>query len=152
MLRSNGPETAPAETLETVMTKLTDDALALLRQPIYSWVTTVRADGSLHSTVVWVDTDGEEVIFNTAIGRAKERHLRRNPNVSVSLLDPADPYHFLSVSGIAWLETEGANKVIDALAKKYMGVDSYPHHRPGEQRITVRVQPARIIYSGGRPA
>ena len=50
------------------MAKLTAGALALLRRAIYSWVTTVRPDGSSHTTVVWVDTDGEDVIFNTAIG------------------------------------------------------------------------------------
>ncbi len=134
------------------MAKLTGDELALLRQPIYSWVTTVRPDGSLHSTVVWVDTDGTDVIFNTAIGRAKERNLRSNPNVAVSVLDPKDGYHSLTVSGIAQLETEGADKVIDALAKKYMGVDTYPFHRPGEQRVTVRVPPGKVIYSGGSQA
>jgi PPOX class probable F420-dependent enzyme len=150
MLSSKGPVTARAETMGNAMAKLTEDALALLRQPIYSWVTTVRSDGSLHSTVVWVDTDGDDVIFNTAVGRAKERHLRENPNVSVSLLDPEDAYHSLTVSGVAQLETEGADKVIDALAKKYMGVDTYPFHRPDEQRITVRVPPGKVIYVGGR--
>jgi PPOX class probable F420-dependent enzyme len=152
MLRSEGQATHFATTLEGLMAKLTEDALALLRQPIHAWVTTVRSDGSLHSTVIWVDTDGEDVIFNTAIGRAKERHMRKNPNVSISVLDPADAYHFLSVSGAARRETEGANKVIDALAKKYLGVDSYPFHQPSEQRVTVRVPPSKVIYSPGRQA
>ncbi len=134
------------------MAKLTEDALALLRQPIHAWVTTVRSDGSLHSTVTWVDTDSEDVIFNTAIGRAKERHLRKNPNVSISVLDPGDAYHYLSVSGTARPETEGANEVIDALAKKYLGVDTYPFHQPGEQRVTLRVTPSKVIYSPGRQA
>nr|BFE79942.1 hypothetical protein GCM10020093_025430 [Planobispora longispora] len=125
------------------MEKLTDDARKLLQRPVHGWAATVRPDGSLHSTVVWVDVDGDDVIFNTAVGRAKERHLRANPQVSVSVLDPEDAFHLVSVSGVARLELEGADRVIDGLAKKYLGVDTYPYRQPGEQRITVRVTPKR---------
>ncbi|MFF5205693.1 TIGR03618 family F420-dependent PPOX class oxidoreductase [Streptosporangium sp. NPDC000396] len=131
------------------MGKLNEEVKALFRQPIYGWVTTVRPDGSLHSTVVWVDVDGDDVIFNTAVGRAKERHLRDDPRVSVSVLDPKDAFHLASVSGNAKLELEGADGVIDGLAKKYLGVDTYPYRQPGEQRITVRVTPDQVIYSPG---
>lgn len=58
------------------MSGLNDEAKTLLAAAIPGWATTVRPDGSLHSTVVWVDVDGDDVIFNTAIGRAKEKHLR----------------------------------------------------------------------------
>jgi PPOX class probable F420-dependent enzyme len=132
------------------LTGLSDGAKALLKRVIPGWATTVRPDGSLHNTVVWVDVDGEDVIFNTAIGRAKERHLRANPQVSVSVIDPEDAFHLVSVSGQARFDIESGNAVIDRLAKKYMGVDEYPYHREGEQRVTVRVRPERVIFSGGR--
>lgn len=132
------------------MTTLNDDARALLSQPFFAWVTTTRPNGSLHSTVVWVDVDGDEVVFNTAVGRAKERHLRRDPRLSISVLDPEDPYHLVSVSGEGRFELEGADAVIDGLAKKYLGVDTYPMRRAGEVRITVRVTPDQVIYSPGR--
>jgi PPOX class probable F420-dependent enzyme len=129
--------------------KLNEDAKELLRQPIHGWVTTLRADGSLHSTVVWVDVDGDDVIFNTAVGRAKERHLRANPQVSVSVLDPKDAFHLVSVSGRAELELEDADDVIDHLANKYLGAESYPYRRPDEQRVTVRIKPDQVIYNAG---
>ncbi|MCG5213769.1 PPOX class F420-dependent oxidoreductase [Streptosporangium sp. KLBMP 9127] len=132
------------------MGKLPAGAQELLRKPVHAWVTTVRPDGSLHSTVVWVDLDGDEIIFNTAVGRAKERHLREDPRVSVSVLDPADPFHLVSVSGEGRLDLEGADDVIDGLAKKYLGVDSYPYRSPDEQRINVRVTPDDVIFSAGR--
>ncbi|MBO4275975.1 PPOX class F420-dependent oxidoreductase [Microbispora triticiradicis] len=132
------------------MSKLDENAVALLKEPVHAWVTTVRPDGSLHNTVVWVDIDGEEVVFNTAVGRAKERHLRNNPRVSVSVLDPGNAFRFVSVSGTATLELEGADAVIDGLAKKYLGVDAYPYRQPGEQRVTVRVVPEKVISSAGR--
>jgi PPOX class probable F420-dependent enzyme len=128
---------------------LSDDAKAMLREPYHGWVTTIRPDGSLHSTVVWVDLDGDDVIFNTAIGRAKERYLRGDGRVSISVLDPNDPFHALSVSGEGTLEEDGADAVIDRLAKKYLGVDTYPYRTPEERRITVRVTPERVIYSQG---
>ncbi|MFC4062217.1 PPOX class F420-dependent oxidoreductase [Planomonospora corallina] len=131
------------------MGKLNDDAKELLRRPVHGWVTTLRPDGSPHNTVVWVDVDGDEVVFNTAVGRAKERHLRADPRVSVSVLDPGDPFHLVSVSGAARLELDGADTVIDHLAKKYLNVETYPYRQPGEQRVTVRVSPEHVIYSPG---
>src|SRR3954451_6712006 len=111
------------------MAELDNGAKALLSEAFPGWATTVRGDGSLHSTVVWADVDGDDVIFNTAIGRAKERHLRQNPRVSISVLDPNDAFHAVSVSGEARLEEDGADEVIDGLAKKYLGVDTYPYRQ-----------------------
>ncbi|MFL6056152.1 MAG: TIGR03618 family F420-dependent PPOX class oxidoreductase, partial [Actinoallomurus sp.] len=127
------------------MSGLSDNAKELLRKPYHAWVTTVRPDGSLHGTVVWVDVDGDDVIFNTAVGRAKERHLRQDPRVSISVLDPNDAFHAVSVSGQARLEEEGADEVIDRLANKYLGVDRYPYRSADERRVTVRVRPERVI-------
>lgn len=131
------------------MARLSDDVKALLRRPLHGWATTVRPDGSLHNTVVWVDVDGDDVIINTAVGRAKDRHLRNDPRLSVSVLDPDNDYHYVSVSGTATLEEEGADEVIDRLAKKYLDADSYPFRQPGEQRITVRLRPEQVLYNAG---
>jgi PPOX class probable F420-dependent enzyme len=133
------------------MATLNEDAKNLLRRPIYGWATTLYPDGSPHNTVVWVDVDGDDVVFNTAIGRAKERHLRRDPRVSVSVLDPDDGFHLVSVTGTAELDEASGDAVIDALAKKYLGVDSYPYRTPTEKRITVRVSPDKVVYSPGQP-
>ncbi|GAA4195910.1 PPOX class F420-dependent oxidoreductase [Streptosporangium oxazolinicum] len=134
---------------EVPVGKLNEDAKELLGRPLHAWVTTVRPDGSLHSTVVWVDVDGDDVVFNTAVGRAKERHLRADPRVSVSVLDPEDAARLVSVSGTARLELEGADEVVDHLAKKYLGVESYPFRTPGERRVTVRVTPDDVIFNAG---
>ncbi|CAI7978514.1 MULTISPECIES: PPOX class F420-dependent oxidoreductase [Parafrankia] len=131
------------------MGKLDDGAKELLDKPFHGWVTTLTADGSPHSTVVWVDVDGDDVLFNTAVGRVKEKHLRKDPRVSVGVLDPEDRYHLVSVTGTATLDTEGADAHIDRLAKKYLGVDSYPFRKPGEQRIIVRITPSKVVYNAG---
>jgi PPOX class probable F420-dependent enzyme len=131
------------------MSELNDGAKALLAEAIPGWATTMRPDGSMHSTVVWVDVDGDDVIFNTAIGRAKEKNLRADSRVSVNVLDPNDAFRYVSVSGRAELEEDGADDVIDRLAHKYLGVDRYPYRAPNERRITVRVRPEQVVFSAG---
>jgi PPOX class probable F420-dependent enzyme len=130
------------------MAALTEKAREFLQNPYVGEVTTLRSDGSPHSTVVWVDIDTDEVIFNTVVGRAKERHLRQDPRVSLIVVDPEDQYRWVSVSGKAELTTDGADEVIDKLAKKYLGQDEYPWRKAEEQRINVRIRPEHVESYG----
>ena len=126
---------------------LTPSERDFLAEPHVGTVTTLRPDGSPHSTVVWVDVDDEGVLFNTAIGRAKEQNLQRDPRVSMLVLDPRDVHRWLAVDGTAELTTEGAREHIDRLHDKYVGPGSF-HHVPGEQRIIVRIRADRIESHG----
>jgi PPOX class probable F420-dependent enzyme len=128
------------------MARLQQNHREFLDQPYYAVVTTLRRDGSPHNTVVWVDTDGDEVLFNTAIGRAKVRHLRNDPRVAITVIDPQDAHHWISISGTSELTTEGAEAHINRLSWKYNGVDFT--YKPDEERITVRVHADRIEASG----
>jgi PPOX class probable F420-dependent enzyme len=119
-----------------------------LEQPFVGTVTTLRDDGSPHSTIVWVDNDSDDIMFNTAVGRAKERHLRKDPRASLLVVDPENTYQWLAVSGPAELTTDGADAQIDKLAKKYLGKDEYPWRSPDEERITVRIHPDKLEASG----
>src|SRR5262249_14904839 len=116
---------------------LSDSQRKFLEQPYYATVTTVREDGSPHTTVVWVDADAEGVLSTAPTGRAKPRHIERDARVSLTVIDPNDGYRWLSVDGPAEITTEGANESIDKLAKKYIGQDKYPWHKPEEQRLIV---------------
>lgn len=116
----------------------------------YAHFATVMPDGTPQVTPVWVDhEDGEYVLVNTARGRRKEKNVRRNPKVGVSVLDPDDPYRYVSVRGTAELTEEGAVDHIDKLARQYMGVDEYPHH--GDEsgpRVIVRISTDDVVTSG----
>jgi PPOX class probable F420-dependent enzyme len=127
---------------------LTEAERAFLESPFVGVVTDLRPDGSPHSTIVWVDVDDEGVSFNTAWPRAKPRYLSADPRVSLVVVDPADPYRWISISGVSELVDEGANEQIDRLAKKYVGRDTYPWHKPNERRVTVRISPTRIESRG----
>lgn len=125
---------------------LNDGAIALLSEPVLADLATVAPDGTPHVTPVWIDVDGGDVLVNTAQGRAKERHLRANPKVGISVVDPKDPYRVVALQGTAVdITADGADAHIDKLAGKYLGVDEYPMRRPGEVRVTVRIRPDRVL-------
>jgi PPOX class probable F420-dependent enzyme len=121
--------------------KLSTEEVELLREPQIANVATVMSDGTPQVTPVWIDTDGENILFNTSKGRVKHRNLVRNPKVAISVVDRNDPWRTLVVRGTAEFIDEGADAHIDSLAKKYLGVDTYPGHKAGEQRVIVRVTP-----------
>ncbi len=116
--------------------------------PFVGIATTLRDDGSPHTTVVWVDTEDGKVSFNTARGRAKERHMSKDPRVSLLVVDPNDAYKWVAVSGPAELTEEGADPQIDKLAKKYLGKDEYPFRNPEETRVKVVIQPEKVDSAG----
>ena len=131
------------------MAALTDEQRSFLRDNAYAGVvTTLRGDGSPHTTVVWVDEEGGDVVFNTARGRAKDVNLTRDGRASVLVLDPNDQYKWVSVSGPVEMTEEGADASIDHLAKKYLGVDEYPYRNAEETRVIVRVRPEKVTSSG----
>jgi len=123
---------------------LSGDVLDLLRRPLMAHVATVMPDGTPQSTPVWIDTDGTDVLFNTAKGRVKHRNLLQNPAVALSFVDDENPYRMIEIRGRAEMTGEGADAHIDAMAKKYLGQDSYPFRQPGEERIIVRIRPTAV--------
>jgi PPOX class probable F420-dependent enzyme len=128
---------------------LSDKARELIARPVLASITTLNADGSPQITPLWVDRDGDDLLFNTAEGRVKAHNLHRDPRVAVSVIDPDDSYNVVALRGtVTDITTDGADEHIDALAKKYLGVDTYPMRREGEVRIKVRVRTDRIAMGG----
>jgi PPOX class probable F420-dependent enzyme len=131
------------------MAKLEEKPRKFLDQsPYVGVVTTLREDGSPHSTIVWVDVEGDKVSFNTALGRAKPRHLQHDPRASLLMVDPNNAFRWVAVSGPAELTEEGADAQIDKLAKKYLGKDEYPWRNPEETRVKVLIEPEKIDATG----
>ena len=120
----------------------------LAENPFVGVLTTIRPDGSPHSTVVWVDVEDGVVSFNTEEGRAKVRHLDDEPRASLLVLDPSDPYRWVAVTGATEITTKGAQEQIDELAKKYLGEDRYPWPNPGKKRLKVLIRPQHVDSSG----
>ena len=121
--------------------------LDLFKEANYGVVTTLRADGSPQSTVVWVDLDDDGVpTFNTARGRTKPSNLENDARVSILVVKGGDFYTWVSIDGRAELTADGAHEQIDALSRKY---DGEPwKYRDGEERIKIRVLPERVTSYG----
>jgi PPOX class probable F420-dependent enzyme len=130
------------------MASLTEAQQQFLDNPYVGVVTTLRADGSPHSTIVWLEQSDGEVSFNTATGRAKERHLAADPRVSLVVIDPQNAFQWIAISGTAELTSEDADPQIDRLAKKYIGQDEYPWRSDTEERLKVKIRPEKIDASG----
>jgi PPOX class probable F420-dependent enzyme len=132
------------------MRELPELALKLLTEgKNFAAVATLMPDGSPQVTIVWVDSDGKHVIFNTAEGRIKTKNLRRDSRVAVAVMNSENPYQQVMIRGhVVEMTHEGADAHIDRLAKKYLGVDKYPHRAPGEQRVIVKIIPEHIATLG----
>ena len=108
----------------------------------FAHVATVMPDGSPQVTPVWIDYRNGRITFNTARGRVKDRNLKEGSKIALSVQDPDNPYRYVQVRGrVARVTEEGATQHIDALAKKYMGVDKYPFHSPQEKRVIYEIEP-----------
>ncbi len=122
----------------------------LLRAKNFCHVATLREDGTVHTAPVWVDVDGDGLaVLNSAEGRAWPRNLERDPRVTLTVQNLDNPYEYVEIRGrVAERTNDGADEHIDALAKKYLGVDEYPYRQPGEQRVIIKVEADRAHVSG----
>jgi len=121
----------------------------LFTKVAFAHLATSMADGSPQVTPVWVDYDGTHVRVNSDKGRVKDKNMRRNKRVALSIQDPDNPYRYLEVRGeVVDITEEGADAHIDALAKKYLGKERYPFRSPGEVRVIYKIRPDKISTSG----
>ncbi|HVB83005.1 MAG TPA: PPOX class F420-dependent oxidoreductase [Candidatus Binataceae bacterium] len=108
----------------------------------FAHLATLMKDGSPQVTPVWMDYTDGMIRVNTARGRVKDRNLKVGSRVALSISDPDNPYRYVQVRGKVVKETEqGADAHIDSLAKKYMGVDSYPYRNAAEKRVIYFIEP-----------
>jgi PPOX class probable F420-dependent enzyme len=123
--------------------KLTEQQVRILNGKNFATVATVMPDGSPEATLVWIETDGTYIYFNTAMHRLKARNLKRDPRVSIVVYDCNEPYSdVLAIRGRVEMILEGANEHIDKLSHMYEGKAFA--FRPTETRVIVKVTPERI--------
>ena len=119
--------------------------LDLLEKPAFGNLGTLMKDGGPQVTPVWVDYDGKHVRINSAKGRVKDINMRRDPHVSIAIQDPANPYRYLEIRGkVVEITENGADDHINKLSKKYLGNPVYPFRKPGEVRVTYKIDPEKV--------
>ena len=121
----------------------------LLEKQAFGILGTLMKDGSPQVTPVWVDYDGKYVRINSAKGRVKDRNIRRDPRVAITLQDPANPYRYLEIRGrVAEITEVGADEHINKLSQKYLGKPVYPFRQPGEVRVVYKIEPLKVSSMG----
>ena len=120
--------------------------LDLFQKKSFANLATIMPDGRPQVTPVWCDFDGKSILINTAKGRVKDRNMRRDPRVSMSIMDPENPYRYVEIRGrvAGFVEAGAADDQINRMAKKYLGKDVYPFRQPGEVRVLYSIEPERV--------
>jgi len=123
--------------------------LDLFAKKAFGHLATVMPDGSPQVTPVWVDYDGTHVRFNSARGRVKDKNIRRNPQIAISIQDPDNPYRYIEVRGrVVKITESGADDHINKLSQKYVGKPVYAKTRPDEVRVLYEMEPQKVTSMG----
>jgi PPOX class probable F420-dependent enzyme len=129
------------------VTELSEHALSLLRGPNVGHFATLNADGSVHAAPVWIDVDDQgHVLVNSAVGRRKDRNIRRDPRVAISIHDQDDPYRWASINGTVVSIEPGpeAEEHIDRLNQRYRNGERWTYVE-GQQRVIFRIRPDHLV-------
>jgi PPOX class probable F420-dependent enzyme len=130
------------------MPEIPDSFRNLFNKKVFAHVATVMADGTPQVSPVWCDFDGAHIRLNSARGRIKDKNMRRNRHVAMSIQDPDNPYKYLGVRGeVVDITETGADAHIDSLSKKYTG-DVYKWRQPGEVRVIYKIRPDHVFTQG----
>jgi PPOX class probable F420-dependent enzyme len=124
--------------------KIPESLKRMLQDKAYGHIVTFNAKGNPEVTMVWIDVEGDEVLFNTAEGRRKPDNIRHDPRVIVSVQDRNSPQNYAVFHGKGRVTDANADAHIDKLAKRFLGADKYPYRQPGEKRLVVRIALDRI--------
>ena len=121
----------------------------LLESTALAHVATVGPDGEPQNNPVWFGWDGEFVRFSQTTGRQKYRNVQDEPRVALSIVDPQNPYRYLEVRGaVERIDPDPDNAFINSMANKYMGVEVYPWHQPGDERVVLVIRPEHTSQMG----
>ncbi|MDX6418816.1 MAG: hypothetical protein QOG28_3436 [Trebonia sp.] len=119
--------------------RLSESAVKLIDGRNYAVLATVNADGSPQTSVMWIGRDGDDLLFSTVEGRLKHRNMVRDPRVSVTVIDSADPENYVELRGITSMTPDTGRRFDTGLSWKYDGKDP-GEDRPGAVRVVVRVE------------
>ena len=126
---------------------ITTEVEQLLLGKNFASFATLMKDGSPHVAPTWVDYDGDTILINTAAGRIKEKNVNLDKRVALSIYDNSNPYNMITIRGkVKEITEQDADPHINKLAKKYLGLDSYPFRNPDEKRIILKIIPERVFH------
>ena len=131
------------------MATIPENYADLLDKKVFWHIATQGPNGELQSSPVWGGFADGHFVFSLTKGRQKYHNLQANPSIAVSGTDPDNSYRYLEIRGtVVRVDDDSTNAFIDSLANKYMGVDAYPFHQPGDERVVMVVEPQHTTQMG----
>lgn len=122
----------------------------LLESTALAHIATIGPHGEPQSNPVWFDWDGEHLKFSQTKTRQMYHNVQRNPRIALSMVDPENPFRYLEIRGEFVRIDEDPNlDFINSMAKKYLGMDKYSNHQPGDERVVIFVRPEHTSQMGG---
>ncbi|GHI08530.1 pyridoxamine 5'-phosphate oxidase [Streptomyces cellostaticus] len=123
---------------------LGDSVRALLDGKNFASVATLGPNGAPQNSVVWIKREGDAVLFSSTDGRQKVRNLRRDPRISLTVFDLANPYSSAEIRGVAEILPDEGKRLPYELSHKYLGIDP-PAEKDDEVRVIIRVVPRKVV-------
>lgn len=132
---------------------LPDDVRTFLDATRFATISTIDPDGSPRQAVVWYRLDGDEIVLNSAVGRRWPSNLLRDPRIGFSVIDDADGYRWVGLTGVvsAVEDQAVAQADIAEMARRYHADDPGKAerliHRQFERqaRISFRMHIASVV-------
>lgn len=118
----------------------------LLERPLIMALATTLSDGTPQVTPVWFNYADGYIYFNTAAGRLKDKAIRANPYVALTIIDPENDFHWLSVRGpVVEISEQAGREHINLLSKRYTGSETYTFGPPDEVRVRFKIAPEHVV-------
>jgi PPOX class probable F420-dependent enzyme len=129
---------------------LSETARKIIDAPNPAVLATINPDGSPQTSVVWIGRDGNDLLISSAAGRRKDKNLARDPRVSLTVYDQADPLQYVEVRGVAAVTEDTGRRLAVTLAEEYEGPgagEEFLQLPPQVVRIVIRITPHRVAGS-----
>jgi PPOX class probable F420-dependent enzyme len=137
------PDHGRADHDEGMSVTLSDAARRLIDGNNFATVATLGRDGQPQSSVVWIDRDGDTLLFTVTADKQKARNLARDPRVALSVFDLGNPYHSVEVRGTVELVEDPEKSLSERLSQKYLG-ESPPPEPAHIMRLVARITPSKV--------
>ena len=124
-----------------------DDLLDLVTTDRIGHVSSIRADGSIATCLMWIDWDGGRLLTSSPVGSRKGRRWRRDPHASVSVVDRDDDWRFVTIRGrVTDITPDVGLEFIDRMSERYTGG---PYRRRDSEREVFVITPDHIEFGRG---
>ncbi|GCE30201.1 putative pyridoxamine 5'-phosphate oxidase [Dictyobacter alpinus] len=131
------------------MAVIPDKYKDILKSKSGAHVATIGPQGEPQSSPVWFEWDGQHILFSLTKKRQKHHNLKRDPRIALSITDPKQLERYLEIRGsVERIDEDPKLDFINSMSKKYLGIDKYPYHQPGDERVVVVVKPEHATYQG----